>query len=286
MDGALHQIGPGAYTRSISATDLHIYERCPARWHMERKLRLPPDLDVEAYGEEADRGRAVHRWLRVAHARSMPCSEHDLPELSRRSPHDVAFQDFDDATYATIRPFLLHHIKQCPISHEVGLTLLESPLYGWDRTADTIIASAPDAIYLRGKDLVVRETKTTKGELPIDADRARDGFEGIVYWLLTLLGGGWTTRFGCTEGVVELEVLTPQGAALFSYRTSDDTVMLIAETRVSNRVGQWHYDTEWQARPSAHCTTCPMAIWCPDAASGTAAPRPPDERPVQLGAPF
>ncbi|MFJ5599383.1 PD-(D/E)XK nuclease family protein [Micromonospora parva] len=287
MDGVLHQIQPGPYTRSISATDLHIYDRCPARWHMERKLNLPPDLDAEGYGEEAERGRAVHRWLRIAHARPRPCSLQDLPELPDRSSQDVAFEEFDDATYATIRPFLLHHIEQCPISHGVELTLLESPLYGWDLTADTVVVSAPDAIYLRGTNLVVRETKTTKGEVPLDANRARDGFEGIVYWLLMLLDGGWVDRYGCTEGIVELEVLTPQGAALFSYHTSDDTVMLIAETRVSNRVGQWHYDTEWKARPSALCTTCPMAIWCPDAASEAAtATSPSGERPAPLGVPF
>ncbi|WP_420884027.1 PD-(D/E)XK nuclease family protein [Micromonospora sp. CPCC 205547] len=283
MDGALYQVQRGPYTRSVSATDLRIYERCPARWYLERKLRLPPDLDAEVYGEEADRGRAIHHWLRVAHARSRACSEDDLPDVSLRSHQDIAFEDLDDATYATIRPFLLHHVQQCPLANSVDVVRLESPLYGWDVTADTIVVSSPDALYIRDSNLVVRETKTTNAELPPDADVARDGFEGIVYWLLALLDGGWTTRHGATEGVVELEVLTPKGAEVFTYRTSDETLMLIAEARVANRVGQWHYDTEWQARPGAHCSACPMAIWCPEAASGYTPPSPAAMRPTQSG---
>ncbi|RQW99446.1 hypothetical protein DKL51_08530 [Micromonospora globispora] len=262
MDGVLGQVEKGPYTRSVSATDLRIYERCPARWYMQQKLHLPADEEAESHGADADRGRAVHLWLKIAHSRGLRCGEADLPDV--REPHHVAASELDDDSYRAALPFLRQHLEHCPMSQSVRILSADERHYGWDVTADTVVVSKPDLLYMRDGNLVVRETKTTNLGLPENEASARDSFDEIVYWLLSLLDRGWRQRYGVESATVELEVLGHSGSALYSYSTTDSTLMLIADTRVMHRVAGWHYDTEWATKPSEHCRTCPMALWCPD----------------------
>lgn len=229
---------------------------------MQQKLHLPADEETESHGADADRGRAVHLWLKTAHSRGLRCSEEDLPDV--RESHHVAVSELNEDSYGAALPFLRQHLKHCPMSEGVRILSADERLYGWDVTADAVVVSKPDLLYMRDESLVVRETKTTNLGLPEDEASARDSFDEIVYWLLSLLDRGWRQHYGVESAVVELEILSGSGSALYSYPTTDSTLMLIAETRVMHRVSGWHYDTEWPTKPSEHCRTCPMAVWCPD----------------------
>ncbi|MEU0553750.1 PD-(D/E)XK nuclease family protein [Dactylosporangium sp. NPDC006015] len=262
MDGALHQYETGPYTRSVSATDLAIYERCPARWYLERKLRLP--VDVNSYSNPSlNRGRLVHGWLREAHKRGVACTHQDVPDVADRLSSDIA-GNLTNEEYESILPFLRSHLSRCPLLAAIEVLHTESAVYGWDQTADTIIASAPDIVYLDSDVLVIRETKTTDSALPAGGNEAREMFDGVVYWLLNLAEHGWVASYGASSGVVELEVLTPSASGVFRYSTDDMSLMVVAETRVKHTVEGWHEDTSWPSRPTEHCRTCPVALWCPD----------------------
>ncbi|MFI6078884.1 PD-(D/E)XK nuclease family protein [Actinoplanes sp. NPDC051343] len=263
MDRALMQTGPGPYLRSISANELFVYERCPAQWFLEKKTRLPLVTD-RADNAATSRGRGVHDWLKVAHRRGRPCTADDLPLPADRSPQHVGFTALDDQQYAAAFPFLLTHLEQCPLAGGGEVLVADETLYGWDATADTVIAGRPDLLYRRDGILVLRETKSTEGPVAKDPDDARDGFDGIVYWWLRMMQAGYLQHFGATSGRVELEILGPDESICHSYPTDDEDLEIIAETRVRHLVADWHADTTWASRSNPLCTRCPVAVWCPD----------------------
>ncbi len=270
MDGALHQYEKGPYTRSVSATDLAIHGRCPARWYLERKLRLP--VDVSSYSSPSlNRGRLTHAWLHEAHKRGVACTPQDVPDVTDRSVSDIA-SSLSNEEYESILPFLRSHLSRCPFLATINVLHSESVIYGWDPTADTVIASAPDIVYLESNVLVIRETKTTDAALPAGANEAREMFDGIVYWLFNLAEHGWLAKYGASSGIVELEILTPSVSGVFRYSTDDISLAVVAETRVKHSVEGWHEDTHWPPRPSENCRTCPVALWCPDSEKHVTAP--------------
>jgi hypothetical protein len=263
MDGALQQEDHGPYTRAVSATDLSTYERCPARWYMQTKASLPESDDFHG-SEAAERGRLVHLWLATAHRRGSACTADDMPLPQDWTSAHVAGTLLDPDEYATAFPFLLQHLEICPLSSDTAFVMAEEVIYGWDSTADTVIACKPDLVYRRGNELVLRETKTTNNPIPIDDDVARDAYDGIVYWLLVMADMGYVSKFDCSTVRVELEILHTEDAVVHSYRGDDITLMTIAETRVRSKVEEWHEDTEFRTKPGVQCQTCSMSTWCPD----------------------
>lgn len=277
MDGALKQAGPGPHTRAISANDLILYERCPARWFLEKKSNLPVATDRQD-SSAVSRGRSVHTWLKLAHRRGRACIADDLPMPAQRSTEHVGSGALDDGEYAQALPFLLRHLEHCPLAEGTDVLVADETLYGWDATSDTVVAGRPDLMYVRDGVLVLRETKTTEGPIAKDPDDARDGYDGIVYWWLVMCTTGYLEHFGATRGRVELEILGPEDSACHIYSTNDEILEVIAETRVRHLAADWHEDTTWASRPNALCVSCPVSVWCPDRDEYTAA--------TAIGAPF
>jgi hypothetical protein len=263
MSGVLGQVNKGTHTRSVSASELVLYERCPARWYLEKECRLPlDDLDDPSY-EARERGTAIHRWLKAAHSRGYGCSPDDLPDADDWSADFVGFSELDLGQYEAALPFLRQHIANCGVG-DGSLIAVDEGIYGWDAPADVIVAATPDLVRQFDDELIVREVKTTEKALPESASVARDQFDGVVYWWLSLLAGGWLSHYNCGEGTVELEILRPDGSVVYRYSTADVDLMQIAEVRMDERVTNWHVDSTWPTKPNAGCPTCPVRKWCPD----------------------
>ncbi len=263
MNRTLRQTDKGIHTRSVSASDLVLYERCPARWYLERECRLPL-ADSDGVGAEGrSRGTAIHRWLKTAHSRGIPCSNSDLPAPSEWGANDVAHDVLDVEQYRSALPFLRQHQSHCVVD-DGDLLAVDEAMYGWDPAADLVIAATPDLVRQSGDTVIFREVKSTEKALPEDADAARDQFDGVVYWWLSMLNGGWIHRYDCAQGAVELEILRPDSSAVFSYSTSDADLVEIAEDRMDSRVSNWHKDSIWSTKPGPGCADCPVSRWCPD----------------------
>lgn len=256
LDGSLGQPGPGIGTRSVSASDLDTYLRCPARWLMERALHLPQENEA---GGAAARGRLVHSWLEVAHTRAIKCTDADLPDqVDQEGSFGLSRDD-----YKLALPYLRAHLPHCPLGPSVRVVQLDSPLYGYDRPADVVIAAKPDAILLEEDVLLVRETKTTGSTLPVDATEAYDRWP-VVSWLISLLASGYIDKLNANKAVVELEVLTPEGGSTYGWDLDESAIVRMAQSDVSVRAEGWHNDSQWTTTPGPHCEYCPVRRWCPD----------------------
>ena len=207
VPGALQVDRHAAWTRSVSARDLTLYEQCPAQWYLHRLLHLPADGD---HGEARDRGKAAHDWIAAAHQRGIPCAAADLPDPD--AGLGLAEGILTRTQYQAARPYLLRHVDVCPL------------------------AAGP---YLQ------------------------------VAFTLCLLAHGLTEHHECSRGEVELEVLTPHGAAVFSYATDDPDTITAAREHLKAHTTPWARDTTWLARPGGDCDRCPVRIWCPDRADDT-----------------
>jgi hypothetical protein len=77
IPGILGITAPDAPLRTLSATDLRYYKKCPAMEHLCR-LHLPRHAE---YGPAAQRGQAVHAWLAGKHGRAdhVACTVTDVP---------------------------------------------------------------------------------------------------------------------------------------------------------------------------------------------------------------
>jgi len=264
VDGHLGQDQPGIRTRSVSASDLETYARCPAQWHM-RDSNLPKDVGAHP---AAARGRNVHAWLRAAHGRGVKCELSDMPEPGTGTE---AFAGLDDAEYAAAYPYLLAHLGECPFGPAVKVIALDQPLYGYDRPADVVVATRPDLFMIDADGVpVLHETKTTEEALPSNEAEAFDRWFHVP-WLISLFASGSGARLGATEaGVVELEVLTPGGGRTYAWRLDDDPVVRMARAEVRARADDWHRDSVWEARPGPQCGWCPVSRWCPSAGRASA----------------
>ncbi len=264
LGGALGRERLGTSTRSVSASELEIYERCPARSLMERTLHFPRETSS---GDAQLRGVAVHRWLELAHASGTACSAGVIPAALA---DDQVAADAD-----VVAPFLAQHADVCPFREpEVNLVDVERSMHGWDETAGVVLVSKPDLAYRDAEGLVFRETKTSL-RAPQDADEAFRNHLQAPFLLVQLAAGLDRTSVGggaCGTGRVELEVLTPQSAAVFSWDAGDPLHLAAARRRLSEVLDFWHDDEEFLAKPGVQCASCPVARWCPDRHDGPLAP--------------
>ncbi|WP_234315025.1 MULTISPECIES: PD-(D/E)XK nuclease family protein [Streptomyces] len=261
LSGCLGQRRPGTHTRSVSAADLELYLKCPARWYLETVCRLPP---ARMSSEASDRGRIIHRWLAQAHARGTRCTEQDVAPLGQAGAFTGTLTAEE---YAKTREFLAAHARLCPLADGVEVVAVEPSVYGYDGTADVVIASQPDLVY-RGASgqIFVRETKTTT-QMPADESDAFDRFFPVP-WLMNIASTA-KDAFGETEmlPVVELEVITSEGARVFTWDLERDQDMVrMARAEVRQRASSWIRDATWSSSPGSQCTWCPVRRWCPDAA--------------------
>ncbi|MFJ3270341.1 PD-(D/E)XK nuclease family protein [Streptomyces sp. NPDC086776] len=271
FDSFLGQKNPGAGTRSVSARDIETYETCAAQWHMSLSCHLPKET---VSGPAADRGRLIHHWIATAHSRSRKCSESDVGDFDAPSSFTSSLSAED---YLEVRDYLSQHVATCPLNDGVQLVSIEAPLYGYDRSADVVIASEPDMIYVDVDDtLVIRETKTTARELPQNNGEAFDRFLAVP-WLLNLFGSGYRGPYHADSARLELEVISKGASRLFTWDLRDTGILRMARAEVRLRAKAWHRDTTWAASPGKQCGWCPVRRWCPDAKTGGSGEIPEDE---------
>lgn len=282
LDGFLGQKQRGVESRVVSPTDLRTYQTCPAQWMM-KKAGVPTE---DTGSPASDRGRAVHAWLRSAHARGVPCTMADLPAAGGSVTIGSVTLEAED--FVAARPYLIRHLESCPLaaSPAPNIISLDESLRGYDHDAEVVVAFAPDLIYSDGRSLIVREVKTTT-VAPGSADEAFDAHLQIPF-AMRALASGLAAHHGYTHGVVELEVLTPDSAALWSWSIEDSDTMLIAESQLETVAEPWHNDTTWPAAPSPACDWCPVRRWCPDrdAWSNSVGAEPEPSAPAESPAPF
>lgn len=279
LDRALGLDRPGASTRAVSASELEIYERCAARALMERTLHLPRDVT----GSEAQlRGVAVHRWLELAHASGTACSTGLIP-------HQLAAEQVA-AQAELVAPFLAQHAEVCPFRHKgTAFVNVEAMLHGWDATAGVVLTSKPDLIYRDAAGLVIRETKTSL-RTPRDADEVLQNYLQVAFMLVQLaagLGRSLVPNGASGAGRVELEILTPETAVVFSWNAADPAHLAAARDRLTSVLDDWHHDEDYPAKPGPQCASCPVARWCPDRSDGAAAPaqRQAEPEPARVNMP-
>lgn len=258
LDGFLGQVSKGNATRSVSARDLEVYEKCPTQWYLGSN-----NLPVEPQTAPAsERGRIIHEWLARAHMGSQGCDPGDLDAIDGNFPPHLAEEDYLEA-----RDYITQHAVGCPLGEGVRVIGSEVSVYGYDAQADVIVVSKPDLLYVDSDDtFVVRETKTTTPSMPGDAQEAFDRFFAVP-WLLNLIGSGYRGPYQSDKARLELEVLAPEESRVFTWNLDDARLLRMARAEVRMRAKKWHRDTTWSSTPGEHCRWCPVRRWCPDAAA-------------------
>jgi len=258
VDGMLGQAGRGYSSRSVSPRDLEQYGICPAQWLLDSRLHLPPE---SGGGDGAARGRAVHRWLKAAHARGVPCVLADLPVPG--SGLGLADGWLTEAEYEVAYPFLRQHAGRCPLAGDAALIVADDNIYGYDHDAEVVPVIRPDLIYRAGDRLVIREFKTA-GQ-PYESGMAEAYEKHLqVAFAIAMLDAGLARHHGAVSGTVEVELLTPAGQSIWTWDAADQAVVAMAARTVDRATADWHEDSTWISRPGPHCAWCPVRRWCPD----------------------
>lgn len=238
--------------RSWSATSARNHAICPARDY-GRRQRLPVDQSVER-GPAAERGRAVHRYLEHRHeGATSPC---DAGISLDWVPAGFGLTSEDRELGVAL---LRNHAVVCPVHHTKTPDDLrvEPDLVYEDPDADTIVLAKPDLLYHDGETWVWREVKTSAF-----------GRRGPRPWLeqypqlalATVLAAHG--EFGLGIGRVELEILRPTGADLYTLDPRTPEVLLQAESVVRESFGRWQDDDRFPPVPGRHCSGCEVARWC------------------------
>jgi CRISPR/Cas system-associated exonuclease Cas4 (RecB family) len=238
--------------RSWSATSARNHATCPARDY-GRRQRLPVDQQVER-GPAAERGRAVHRYLENRHAGTACRCDTRIPV--DWVPPGFSLTEEDQKLGAVL---LRHHAVVCPVRHtsKPADLRVEPDLVFDDTDADTVVLAKPDLLYHDGTAWVWREVKTSAS-----------GRRGTRPWieqypqlaLATVLAA--RAEFGPGIGRVELEVLRPAGADLYTLDPRTPEVLAHAETVVRKSFSSWQNDDSFVPVPGRHCSGCEVAQWC------------------------
>jgi hypothetical protein len=260
LRGVLGLPGQAAITRSVAASDLDRYARCPAAYYLGSLAHLPREY---ANSDAQRRGNAVPRWLKAAHGRATPttCTEEDLPDdgpLPEWAEHLLTNEE-----YALARSYLLQHVRHCVIGFD-GLESIqvEPPIYIYDTDADVVVAVEPDLAFVTGNGPVWRETKSTIRVLPADPLHALRTFTAAALDVV-VLADLTKTQAGEAVGVVEVEVLGRADSAVYSLYLDDEPLVAEARRLVAGAALQWSQDLDFVATPSADCAQCAVGRWCP-----------------------
>ncbi len=238
--------------RSWSPTSARNHGECPARDY-GRRQRLPVDPLIER-GPAAERGRAVHRYLEHRHGRAATPCETRVPDDWVPPGFDLTPED-----HALGAVLLRHHAVVCPARHtrEAEDLRVEPDLVFEDTDADTVVLAKPDLLYHDGTTWVWREVKTSAS-----------GRRGTRPWieqypqlaLATVLAAHG--EFGLGIGRVELEILRPAGADLYTFDPGTPEVLGQAETVLRESFGRWQADDRFDPVPDRHCARCEVRRWC------------------------
>jgi len=275
-------------TRSLSSTDLSLYDECPTKFHSQRRSHLPTRYAEGGEREDftpRNRGVATHTFLRWAHARvpHRNCTEADLPDPTA-NPDEVAAllaaTGIERAAYDLARPYLLGHIQHCIVGFD-GLTdvTVEPRHVIYDEYADVVLSVEPDLTLASGPTSHIwRETKTRGFAPPRDEYEALDAYPAFaVHVTLLAAGAGGNGR---DDGAAELEVLTldPDDSRLYVVPLSDGALVAHAQKLVASIAMRWAQDLTFEPKPSAVCARCPVHGWCDPPAVNAAVEREPDDR--------
>ncbi|QYX79973.1 PD-(D/E)XK nuclease family protein [Streptomyces akebiae] len=264
LDGFLGQSRKGPATRSVSAGDLEVYEKCPAQWHLVSS-NMPREPSSAPPSSSSERGRVIHEWLARSHMSSHKCDPSDLDAIDGNFPAGL-----DEKDYLDSREYITQHAAICPLGEGVQVIGSEVSVYGYDAQADVVIVSKPDLLYVDSDEtFVIRESKTTTLSLPGDSQEAFDRFFAVP-WLLNLIGSGYRGPYKSDKARLELEVLASEDSRVFSWDLADARLLRMARAEVRLRAKKWHRDTTWNSAPGEHCRWCPVRGWCSDAAADEA----------------
>ncbi len=164
---------------------------------------------------------------------------------------------------------LLHHLDACPFQDAALVQRVEPEALRvvHDTAAQAVVIAKPDPLYQEDGSWVWRELKTTRRR----RRRHEDLLETYPQLALavTLLAQG--ALGGDPDGSrVEVEVLRPDGSDPHVIDPTDPGRKQKALSVLQRYAGPWREDERWDARPGAHCRSCPVSRWCASAAPGGA----------------
>lgn len=273
--GLLGVVGLATHRRYLTHTRLAHYEICPAQYWLVDEAGVPrvPSESTSA----SRRGLLVHAALEWLHSRGtgQPCAHTDLGDDTDSHLPEVAIAiDATEPEWREVLPFLRGHLQTCPFAESLAWLRPEPSVVAFDNEADVVVSARPDYLAAIGDTVIWRETKT-KAMLPLDDDLALlEQFPQLALALVLTASGVIGVEgqpvaevgVGNTDAVcaarVELEVLTPHGAKVWSYSTTDATTLIRARMLLANRVDPWLLDTAFSPEPGPHCQWCPVQQWC------------------------
>lgn len=263
--GLLGLPGFGTHPRSLAPTALSTYDLCPARYLLTKVIRLPR-ADQDATNAR-QRGLDVHLWLQYAHGRDQACTAADLPEDGVTIGAIAEEAGLDRDAYLRALPYLRQHLHHCPIPRATAPAWPERNVVIRDPDADVTISTRPDLLLTTAEGPVWRETKTLAQLSTASNQQLLRIYPQAALAVCALADDAVGEPFvrGTGVALVELELLTPEGAYVATYDCSDEQVELTARRAIAEAANDWHGDDTFTATPGEHCARCEVARWCPSA---------------------
>jgi len=270
--GLLGLPGDGTHRRTWSITSIQRYLTCPAR-AFARDVWLPSEPGP--YSDARSRGVQVHDWLVKAHRRSdaLPCRLVDLPDPTTDDALGVADGLLTCDEYVQVRPYLLQHLDQCPLATAYDNAEPEPTITGFDPDADVVVIAEPDLILYRDGVPIWRETKTAGAVEDFDRATALQEVPQLALAICLLADGvlGGTSsvlREPYVDGLVELEILTPDASDILKFSSADPATVAAARKVLVDLSLDWHDDGTLAPHPGGWCGSCGVRRWCSSAEAG------------------
>ncbi|RMI32990.1 PD-(D/E)XK nuclease family protein [Nocardia stercoris] len=244
--------------RSVSAWDLRVYDQCPARYHLTRRLHLGSS---QVEHEAATRGRAVDAWLNDQH-RQRPsggcrtiAGPSDPGNWSAGAHHLAGRPAHDGAS------MLAQHKALCPID---GLApeervLVQHQVTGYIPELDVVVIATPDLLYTDSGSWVWRETKTATARLWEGRSLLRS-YPQLALAVLLLAAGVPAT--GPRSPRVEFELLYPGDSTLEQLDPTRADVVDEARRVIAALAGPLLRDDSFHPEPGRDCHDCEARPWC------------------------
>lgn len=247
-----------AARRSISAADLSTYNKCPAKFHLTRQLKLTSAAPERA---EIRRGRAVDAWLNERHlarpaggCRTLPLPEN--PSAWSAGKWSVSGQEAEDGA-----GMLAQHAAVCPLE---GLdagerVLVQHQVTCYDPKSDLVIIAVPDLLYTRDGGWVWRETKTSSSAL-YEREPLLRSYPQLALAVVMLAAGALGGELSRSR--VEFELLHADDLSFEELDPSRAQVVSDARDVLASLARPWAEDLLYQAVPGRHCHGCEALAWC------------------------
>ncbi len=239
--------------RDLSVTDLRIYRSCPARYHLQRQLRI---RDVELVENEAIViGRAVDADLRARHADGS-----QGPRCEAGQEPGEAIAALPEQSRRVASRMLEHHSAMCPFPDVDSYDgALPNQVVVYDERLRVVFIAEPDHLYPRWGGWVWRETKTS-ARRPFPDRSLLSQFPQLALALLMVASGALGRDVARSR--VEFEQLRSDGCALEELDPGRQNVVAEARAVIGGLVAPLLADTEYQPTPGRDCLGCEVRRWC------------------------